>query len=135
MRFASACVTLLIAHGAVSADAIVRTQAMLASTIAEYSIDDERVILALEISPGDLPAFRNLLPDELYVKLADAPRPLAERLVEFFERDLVIMTGEDRPLMGRILEMGPRPRVKRDDVTGEPLPVAETASVPPCGMA
>jgi hypothetical protein len=107
-----------------AADAIIRTQAMFASTIAEYFVEDGRVLVDLEIGVPDLETFRNLLPDEILAKLGPAPEPLATRLERFFAEDLVI-AGPDGPLPGRLLEMGPRERLKRDPITGEPLPPAE----------
>ena len=76
-----------------SADAIIRTQAMLASTIAEYFVEDGRIYVELEIGLPDLEAFRNLLPDDIYEKLGHAPVPLQQRLSRFFEQDLVIEIG------------------------------------------
>ncbi len=113
--------------GPVRGDAIIRTQAMLASTIAEFYIEDGRVLLELEIGSEDLQAFRNLFPDEIYERLGHPPRAVTERLLEFFEEDLVIAVEDGGPLRGRILEMGPRPRVKRDEITGEPLPAVGDA--------
>ena len=64
---------------------IVRSQAMHASTIAEYAIEEGGVSLDLEIGPGDIEAFANLLPDELYERLGGDPKPWSERLATFFE--------------------------------------------------
>jgi hypothetical protein len=116
---------LLLAPTQSNADAIVRTRAMLASTIAEYFVEPGRVRVELEIGLGDLPAFENLLPDEVLRQLGrDAP-PRAERLVRFFENDLVIAV-EGRRLPGRVVEIGPRERFRRDEITGEVLaPVAD----------
>ncbi len=125
-----ACVTLMVCSawvsslGPVRGDAIMRTQAMLASTIAQFYVEDGRVVLELEIGAADLQAFRNLFPDEIFEELGHAPRPFKERLMEFFKLELVVAVEAGQPLPGRILEMGPRPRVKRDEITGEPLPVA-----------
>ena len=107
------------------ADAIIRSQAMFASTIAEYYVEEEQIRLELEIGAADLEAFRNLLPDEIYQKLGHPPRAFAERLADFYTRDLVIRADDGEPLIGRIVEMGPRPRIKRDEISGEPLPVGE----------
>ena len=107
------------------ADAVIRSQAMFASTIAEYFIEAGRIRVELEVGLGDLPAFANLLPDEIYEKLGNPPRPLAERLPEFFRRDLAIVDERGLPLPGRVLDMQPRPRVRRDEITGEPLPTGE----------
>jgi hypothetical protein len=108
-----------------AADAIVRTQAMLASTIAEFFVEEGRISVELEIGLSDLEAFRNLLPDDIYEKLGNAPLPLSERLPEFFGKDLAIAGDDGEPLPGRLLEIGPRERVKRDSITGEPLPQSE----------
>ncbi len=115
----------LLAPEPAVADAIVQTRAMLAGTIAEYRIEPGRVVLELEVSAADLPAFPNLLPDPLYEELGNEPRPLAERLPRFFEHDLVVRADGGDPLPGRVLEIGPRPRQRRDPITGEPLPLAE----------
>jgi len=48
------------------ADAIVRSQAMFADTIAEYFIEDDHVRLELEIGSNDVGPFRHLLTDVLY---------------------------------------------------------------------
>jgi hypothetical protein len=59
----------------VAADAIITSRAMFASTIAEFFIQDGQVRVELEIGLQDLPAFRNLLPDEIYQKMGNSPRP------------------------------------------------------------
>jgi len=51
------------------ADAIVRSQAMFADTIAEYYVEDDHVRLELEIGSNDIASFRNLLPDALYERI------------------------------------------------------------------
>ena len=92
----------LLALTPAEGDAIIRTQAMFSSTIAEYYIEDGQILLELEVGADDLQAFRNLMPDEIYQRLGHAPRPLGERLVEFFERDLVIALDDGQPIPGRI---------------------------------
>ena len=119
------CVVALVAAADLRADAIVRTQAMFATTIAEYFVERDRVRLELEIGMGDVAAFRNLLPDELYEKLGNQPRPLADRFEEFWRQDLAIVSDGSGPLAARIVEMGPRQRVTRDEISGEPLPTVE----------
>jgi hypothetical protein len=101
-------------------DAIVISRAMSASTIAEFFIVEGRVTVALEIGLGDLEAFRNLLPDDVYEAMGHAPTPLAERRLRFFQHDFPIIADDGPPLVGRVLELGPRPRISRDRVTGEP---------------
>jgi len=108
-----------------AADAIVMTRAMTATTIAEFFIEDNHVRVELEIGLRDLDAFRNLTPDAIYERLGHEPRPLAERIPEFFRQDLVLRADGGDPLPGRVREMAPRPRIRRDEISGEPLPAVE----------
>jgi len=101
------------------------TQAMLASTVAEVFVDDATVRVELEIGVGDLAAFGNLMPDALFVRLGNEPEPLADRIPRFFAEDLVLHADGGPPLSGRVLEIGPRPRTGRDDITGQALPPVE----------
>ncbi len=114
----------------VSSDAIIITKAMTASTIAEFSIEENVIRVDLEIGLRDLPAFRNLLPAPLYEKLGLPPSPLSERLAQFFNRDLTIRAGSGQPLPGRVEQMDARQRIQRDDVTGQPLPVKDEDGEP-----
>jgi hypothetical protein len=107
------------------ADAIIRSQAMFATTIAEYQVEDDGIIVSLEIGLRDLNAFKNLLPDEIYEQLGNEPRPLRERLRIFFETDFVIAADDGTPLIGHVTAIGPEERIKRDAITGEPLPVGD----------
>jgi hypothetical protein len=50
------------------------------------------------------------------------PKPFSDRLVDFFGEDLVILADETI-LPGRIVQMQPRKRIIRDEITGQPLPV------------
>ena len=108
----------------VSADALMRSQAMFANTIAEIFVDASGVRVELEIGMGDIAFFRNLLPDAVYEGMDFPPRPYPERLAEFFANDLVI-AGDEVVLVGELREIGPRTRIVRDQVTGEVLPVVE----------
>ena len=74
---AMVALAVLTARGA-AADAIVVTQAMKASTIAEIYVEDGRIRLELEIGTGDLDAC-NLLPDPIYKKLGHSAEPLLKR--------------------------------------------------------
>ena len=103
------------------ADAMVRSQAMFANTIAEYFVEEDGVRLVLEIGSGDVGSFRNLLPDEVYERMGFGQRPYRERLQEFSSKDMAIFVGET-PLAGYLVEIGPSTRVLRDGVTGEILP-------------
>lgn len=71
-------------------DAIMVSQAMFASTIAEYFVEEDHVQVDLEIGVNDLASFRNLLPDAIYQELGYQPEALDQRLKLFFERDLAI---------------------------------------------
>jgi hypothetical protein len=112
---------------AAAADAIMVSRAMSASTIGEFYIGESSLRVELEIGLADLPTFRNLLPDEIYAKLELGEAPLRTRLQTFFAEDLVIRTGEGERLPGRLLHFEARPRVERDEITGEPKPVADEA--------
>jgi hypothetical protein len=103
------------------ADAIVVSQAMFASTIAEYFVEEDHIRVELEIGVNDIEAFRNLMPDRIYQEMGHGAEPMEERLKLFFERDFVIYS-EGKPLQGHIAKMGPEARVQRDPVTGDPIP-------------
>ena len=115
----------LFIAGTPSADAIMRSQAMSATTIAEFFIEDNRVVVELEIGLADLRAFRNLLPDELYERMGYVPAPLPQRLRTFISENLVILNRDGHALAARVVAIGPGERVRRDKVSGEPLPAAE----------
>ena len=64
--------SMLLCVGTAMADAIMRSQAMFADTIAEYYVEDDHVRLELEIGTNDVAAFRNLDETEiLYVYRID----------------------------------------------------------------
>jgi hypothetical protein len=104
------------------ADAIVRSEAMFATTIAEYLIDDKGITLNLEIGLNDVESFKNLMPDEIYEKLGNPPKPLRERLRYFFETDFIVIADDGPPLVGRVTNISAEERVRRDAITGEPIP-------------
>ena len=81
---------------AVYADAIMRSQAVEASSIVEYYIDEQGVRAELEIGPGSLNAFRNLMPDAIYRELGHGDTPVRERLETLFEQDLAILVNGRR---------------------------------------
>jgi hypothetical protein len=103
-------------------DPLVITRAMTATTIAEFFVERDSVLVELEIGLADLPAFRNLLPPELLARIEGSSSPMAERLTRFFRDDLTISTNGGAPLRGRLLSLSARPRILRDEVTGNPLP-------------
>ncbi len=115
----------LFIAGPLGADAIIRTQAMLATTIAEFFIEENRVVVELEIGLTDLPAFRNMLPDAIYERMGYAPAPLAQRLRTFITENLVILDADGNALAARVLAISPGERVRRDNISGEPLPAGD----------
>ncbi|TNF88772.1 MAG: hypothetical protein EP301_04260, partial [Gammaproteobacteria bacterium] len=120
-------VGLLLQAVDVEADAIITTQAMRANNIAEYFVEEAQVRVELEIAVADLAGFANLLPDAVHERLTAVSLPLEERLPRFFSEDLALVassSGEERVLAGFVQNIGPRERIRRDPVTGEPI-VAE----------
>ena len=118
-------VLLCLRAASMGADAIMVTKAMTASTIAEIFVEREGVRVELEIGGQDLTGFRNLMPDGIYERLGFDPKPLAERYPLFFQQDFVIRADGGPPLPARVTAMEPRPRVRRDEITGLPMPLAE----------
>jgi len=116
--------------GTASADAIVITKAMTATTVVEISIEQSEIVVEMEIGVADLLAFHNLLPDEMRSRMGFDPAPLGDRLARFFREDFVIRADGGPPLPGRVTNIEPRRRVPRDELTGEPLPASEGAGEP-----
>jgi hypothetical protein len=106
------------------ADAIIVTKAMTATTIAEVFVEEAAVTVDLEIGLPDLEGFPDLLPDRLYEQLGYAPQPLAERLQRFFREGFVVRSDGGPPLPGHVEGIEVRPRVRRDEITGDPLSVS-----------
>ncbi len=112
---------ILLAPISAHADAVIVPQAMFASTIVEYFVEDDHVRVELEIGMQDLQALRNLLPESIYARLGNPAVAVEDRLDLFFGRDLAIYDG-NTALKGTVMKMGPGTRARRDTVTGEPLP-------------
>ena len=93
----------------VFADALLRSQAVKASTIAQYYIDEQGVRVELEIGLEFIDGFKNLLPDAIYHEFGFGEKPLGERLENFFAQELVIAAGGE-PLPARLTEIGPSHR-------------------------
>jgi len=121
-------ISVLLSPGTLPADAIFRSQAMFADTIAEYFVEDDSVRLELEIGPNDIAVFRNLLPDALYQRLKFGDMPLAGRLTRFVAEDMPVFAGNSR-LAGRVVKIGPDTRPIRDAITGEELPTPEDEAI------
>jgi len=114
-------VMLVLSGSSAIADAIVRTQAMSASTIAEIYVEDEFIRLELEIGLNDLKAFQTLLPDEIHQRMGFGNEPFPNRMQRFLDEQFVIV-ADDEPLNGILVHIRPSERVRRDEITGEPLP-------------
>jgi len=112
-------------------DPLIITRAMTATTIAEFFVERDSVLVELEIGLADLPAFRNMLPPELLERVEGSASPLAERLTRFFRDDLTISTSGGAPLRGRLLSLSGNPLPNQDE-TAEMVLVA-TASYPLSG--
>ncbi len=110
----------------VSADAVITSQALKASSIAQYHIDKNGVRVELEIGLESLETFRNLMPDAVYKEMGFTDIPGHERLQTFFERDFGILVN-NVPLIGYIKSIGPSRRVLRDSINGTPLPIQDDA--------
>jgi len=115
-------IALILAAGAAWSDAIIRSQAMFATTIAEIYVEDEFVRLELAIGLDNLTAFKNLLPDELYQQMEFGDEPFPSRLQNFLDKEFVVIS-DGQPLDGMLVRIGPSEKIRRDDITGEPLAV------------
>ena len=107
-------------------DALIVSQAMKASTIVQYYVEDQQVRVELEIGLGSLAVFRNLLPDAIYREMGYGDEKLAQRLQQFFQQDLALLV-EGEPLPGYVTAIGPSRRILRDPINGTPLPVQDAA--------
>ena len=105
-----------------SADAIVINKSMFASTIAEFYVEEDQVRVRFEVSYSDLNAFQNLLPNEIYQDMGLGDKPLKERVDLFFKQDFPLY-ADGKAIQGYVTKMEPQDRIKRDAITGEPLPV------------
>jgi hypothetical protein len=130
MRFTAVFTLFLFAlvyHSPGHADAIVVNQAMKASTIIQYYVDEDGVWVELEIGIDSIEAFKNLLPDSIYQGFGYDDKPINERHREFFEQHLALYTSDNKPLAGELLNIGPSHRVLRDPINGTPLPIQDDA--------
>ena len=128
LRIGLFVISALLFPGTLLADAIFRSQAMFADTIAEYFIEDDSVRLELEIGTNDIGVFRNLLPDTLYQRLEFGDMPLEDRLPRFVAEDMPVFAGNSR-LAGRVVKIWPATRPIRDAITGEELPTPEDEAI------
>jgi len=92
-----AAVAVALSPSLLRPDALVITRAMLASTIAEIWVEQDSVVVEFEIGPGDVRAFRNLLPDEFFARLGYESEPWIDRLLRFVEKDFVVRADDGPP--------------------------------------
>jgi len=118
---AAAIASQLLQSSPAEADALVRSKAMLASTTVEIHVEADAIRLDAEIGLQDSEAFANLIPDETRRLLDLDPNPDRDRLKNFFGQELRIL-ADGRPLPGEVIEIAPSERIRRDEITGEPLP-------------
>ena len=95
------------------ADWINLTGAETAPNIAEITVFDDRVEVALEIYIGDLKSFEALIPDDWLKDRVVGRPPLAERLLRFSERGLRFVTERGETLQAELRLAEPRLRKDR----------------------
>ncbi len=98
---------------AARADWMNLTGAETAPNIAEITVLDDRVRVALEVHVGDLATFEALLPDEWLKKDVASRLSLPERLRRFSDETLQIITDEGTKLQARLNLAEPRRRKDR----------------------
>jgi hypothetical protein len=128
LGFALCCLLGWLLSTSAMADAIVRTQAMFATTIAEIYVDADVVRLELEIGLKDLEAFRSLLPDDMHAEMGFGDMPVRQRIERFLNEEFRVLADGEQ-LDGVLLRIGPDQRVRRDEITGEELPAGETPEI------
>jgi hypothetical protein len=101
--------TVASAHG----DWINLTGAETAPNIAEITVFDDRVEVALEIYVGDLKVFKDLIPDDWLRDMKVDRPPLAERLKRFSEQGLRFVTDSGEALQAELRLAEPRVRKDR----------------------
>jgi hypothetical protein len=89
------------------------TGAEIAPNIAEITVFDDRVEVALEVYVGDLKVFKDLIPDDWLKGLKVDRPPLADRLKRFSERGLRFVTDKGETLQAELRLAEPRMRKDR----------------------
>ena len=103
----------LLSVSTTQADWINLTGAETAPNIAEITVFDDRVEVALEIYVGDLEIFEPLIPDDWLKNLQVERPPIEERLARFSERGLRITTETGKTLQAQLRLAEPRLRKDR----------------------
>jgi hypothetical protein len=104
--------TISLTAASVSADAVMVTRAMTASTIMEAFIDNNGIVVELEVGASDEDALRALIAGASSAPSLPTPIPADAGLS---------IRADGRPLNGAIDELSRRQRIERDEVSGEPL--------------
>jgi len=112
------------------ADAIVVTKAMTATTVVEVYIERSEIRVELEAGVPDLVAFNGIFPDEFRVRMGLESEPAEARIRKFFAEEFVIRADGGKPLEGKAVSFETRRRVPRDEITGEPISLAEGEGEP-----
>ena len=105
---------------AASADAVIVTRAMKASTIMEAFVELEVVRVELEIGKKDEPAFTKM------IEAATSAKELPTGLPPTAE---LTLSGDGKRLRGDIVRWTRRKRIVRDEITGEPVGASEADEV------
>ena len=118
MRFTSLirfCLVLgtLLTVTATRADWINLTGAETAPNIAEITVFDDRVEVALEVYVGDLKIFEPLIPDDWVKDLQVERPPLEDRLARFSKQGLRFVTDSGETLQAELRLAEPRLRKDR----------------------
>jgi len=103
----------LLTAGAARGDWINLTGAETAPNIAEITVFDDRVEVALEVYVGDLKTFEALIPDDWLKDLKVNRPPLAERLANFSEQGLRFVTDKGQIMQPELRLVEPRLRKDR----------------------
>jgi len=103
----------LMTAATAGADWINLTGAETAPNIAEITVLDDRVEVALEAYVGDLKTFEALIPDDWLKNLQVDRPPLADRLAGFSDRGLRFVTDRGETLQAELRLAEPRLRKDR----------------------
>jgi len=113
LRCAALVLCALFLGGTARADWINLTGAETAPNIAEITVLDDRVEVALEVYVGDLKTFEPLIPDDWVKHLGVKRPPLAERLAHFSKQGLRFVTDKGEVLQAELRLAEPRLRKDR----------------------
>jgi hypothetical protein len=105
---------------AASADAVMVTRAMTASTIMEAFVKEDAILVELELGEQELARFPSLIEAATGAKGFPVPIPPASKLS---------FVADGVRLRGTIESAERRKKVERDEVSGEPLPTSAAQEV------